>query len=554
MHIVAVGGRESPSRQHDAFGWVLLRATFLGPNPRSDPALAPSNRPLQATLIPLPFKHHSYGLLPLPGKGHVRPPPVSDLVGPPLTTHAPHLPASLRWSSPELSFEESTVLTVLGDGPQDVQGSYEAEDADGNKGEFPKVRCLLWGGKGGRALYRACDGTSDQKKRNKLTYPTFSSPSPSQEFVVPVDDPTSTPAPTTEDASAAALAEPVEPIAIPERSPSTQSIPVNSVPDALSPVAVVSSLPVASTEDKPVEVAIKEVEKEEKGGLSAKGEDEVTPVAEETTTISPPPPTSKPAPSSSSTGAVKVGTMSTSDAQASIKAGGSLKERMAMFQQQSASSSSSASSQAPPPPRAKPANWSWKNKVDTSPSSSTVSEKPAEGTTTSSSSTTAASTASPPRPGGFSASDAQTSIKSGGSLKERMALLQGQMASAAAPSAGGPPPVPGGKPRVWKRPEAPPAVMSSAAPVEKKESKWKVDIEESKGERPVVSSGEAAPAAEEGETKEGEEVKEEGEGGAKEGGDEEVEQEDDEEAAEKARRYVVSSPWSLGFPSGDLTF
>lgn len=54
MHIVAVGGRESPSRQHDAFGWVLLRATFLGPNPRPDPALAPSNHPLQATLYPSP--------------------------------------------------------------------------------------------------------------------------------------------------------------------------------------------------------------------------------------------------------------------------------------------------------------------------------------------------------------------------------------------------------------------------------------------------------------------------------------------------------------------
>lgn len=176
MHIVAVDGRESYSRQHDAFGWRLLRATFLGPNPRPDhlPSLPPTT-PFKQPLHPSLSRNTAMASFPFQAKAMFVHLPCPTLVVPPLTTHAPHLPASLRWSSPELSFEESTVLTVLGDGPEDAQGSYEAEDADGNKGEFPKVRCLLWGGKGRRAFVQACDGTSDPKKRNKLTYRTFSS-------------------------------------------------------------------------------------------------------------------------------------------------------------------------------------------------------------------------------------------------------------------------------------------------------------------------------------------------------------------------------------------
>jgi hypothetical protein len=145
----------------------------------------------------------------------------------------------------------------------------------------------------------------------------------------------------------------------------------------------------------------------------------------------------------------------------------------------------------------------------------------------------------------MSADDAKASIKVGGSLKERMAALQGALGSGAQAA---PPPVPAGKPKVWKRPVAAEPVVTEPAP-EKPKSKWVV--EEDKGEEGgrVEKSGEdfVAPAQEVekgdgGDEKEAEGQKEEITKDAAPA--EEEPAEDDEEAAEKARR-LACLPHSL---------
>jgi len=57
---------------------------------------------------------------------------------------------SLRWASPELSFDEGDQLMVLGPATDDPDASFEGESAEGAKGTFPKVRraCSSGGGEG----------------------------------------------------------------------------------------------------------------------------------------------------------------------------------------------------------------------------------------------------------------------------------------------------------------------------------------------------------------------------------------------------------------------
>jgi hypothetical protein len=119
---------------------------------------------------------------------------------------------------------------------------------------------------------------------------------------------------------------------------------------------------------------------------------------------------------------------------------GSLRDRIAAFEKPAAGNSQPGPA---PVPRSKPGGVSWKPKVPSPPSSPggpehVVSEKKA---------------------GGMSASDAKESIGKGGSLKDRMAALQGKGAF------GAPPPV-ASKPAVEKPKWKPPPVV---APVDKDE-------------------------------------------------------------------------------------
>lgn len=59
------------------------------------------------------------------------------------TLISPSSTASLRWASPELSFEEGDQLTVLGPAADDPDAAFEGESSDGAKGTFPKVRRRL---------------------------------------------------------------------------------------------------------------------------------------------------------------------------------------------------------------------------------------------------------------------------------------------------------------------------------------------------------------------------------------------------------------------------
>ncbi|PPR07757.1 hypothetical protein CVT24_003707 [Panaeolus cyanescens] len=117
----------------------------------------------------------------------------------------------------------------------------------------------------------------------------------------------------------------------------------------------------------------------------------------------------------------------------------SLRDRIAAFEK---SASSASSAPAPPPPRPKPAGFaSWKPKPPSPPGS------PSANASTSS----ASSAAGASRPGGMSVTDAKESITKGGSLKERMAALQGKGAFGAPPPVAPKPPVE--KPK-WKPPPA----------------------------------------------------------------------------------------------------
>ncbi|WWC96190.1 hypothetical protein V866_003057 [Kwoniella sp. B9012] len=122
---------------------------------------------------------------------------------------------------------------------------------------------------------------------------------------------------------------------------------------------------------------------------------------------------------------------------------------------------------------------------------------------------------------GMSAADALSSITKGGSLKERMAALQGH--GAFGPSSENkptPPPVSSGK--VWKRPPAPPAPEPEAEEDAEAEGSSSTDKPENAKSPPVVEGGE--PLAE-----------------AKGQGVPEEEGEEDEEEKEKARRAAIAA-------------
>src|ERR1700722_267490 len=120
---------------------------------------------------------------------------------------------------------------------------------------------------------------------------------------------------------------------------------------------------------------------------------------------------------------------------------GSLRDRIAAFENKSASSPTPG---PPPIPRPKPGGLTWKPKL---PSPPTSPGSPGDH-----------GPSSPERKhsGGMSASDAKESIGKGGSLKERMAALQGKGAF------GAPPPL-SPKPAIEKPQWKPPPVVSPPA-------------------------------------------------------------------------------------------
>ncbi|EGN94025.1 hypothetical protein SERLA73DRAFT_189175, partial [Serpula lacrymans var. lacrymans S7.3] len=127
---------------------------------------------------------------------------------------------------------------------------------------------------------------------------------------------------------------------------------------------------------------------------------------------------------------------------------GSLRDRIAAFENKQ-----SAPASAPPPPRPKPGGLQWKPRAPSPPSSPGSSADRAQ---TPEKKTSGAGS-------GMSASDAKESIGMGGTLKERMAALQGRGGfGAPAPVI---PPKPTEKPK-WK---PPPVVQSPPTDEEDKE-------------------------------------------------------------------------------------
>ncbi|KAF8547172.1 hypothetical protein OG21DRAFT_958221 [Imleria badia] len=120
---------------------------------------------------------------------------------------------------------------------------------------------------------------------------------------------------------------------------------------------------------------------------------------------------------------------------------GSLRDRIAAFENKGAPGAPAV----PPPPRPKPGGLQWKPKPPSPPPTSPDDVQSAD--------------RKPASTAGMSASDAMESIGRAGSLKERMAALQGKGAF------GGPPPPIAPKPNVdrpkWKPPPAVPASATS---------------------------------------------------------------------------------------------
>ena len=140
---------------------------------------------------------------------------------------------------------------------------------------------------------------------------------------------------------------------------------------------------------------------------------------------------------------------------------GSLRDCIAAFEQKPAASASSAT---PPAPRPKPGGLAkWAPKLPSPPASPTSS-----------------ATATVQREGGMSARDAQASIGQGGTLKERMAALQGMAAfgGAAAPA----PSKPAQEKPKWK----PPPQVAVAPPI-------RDDEEDSAPEHKAAEEEEALP-------------------------------------------------------------
>lgn len=115
---------------------------------------------------------------------------------------------------------------------------------------------------------------------------------------------------------------------------------------------------------------------------------------------------------------------------------GSLRDRIAAFEK----GGGSAPAPAPAPvPRPKPANVSWKPRATSPPVAEESGSEPPE-----------------KKPGaGMSAADAKASIGAGGSLRERMAALQGRGAFGAPAAAPAIPPKPAGDKPKWKPPPRP---------------------------------------------------------------------------------------------------
>jgi hypothetical protein len=135
---------------------------------------------------------------------------------------------------------------------------------------------------------------------------------------------------------------------------------------------------------------------------------------------------------------------------------GSLKDRIKQFEQSSSSGTGTGTS-APPPLRPKPGalgHWKPKPLDPPSPNKQAAFSPGSQDTATHA----ADDTVKHAPASGMSATDAMSSItKGGGSLKERMAALQGKGAFGN-PSASAAPPLPSneGKPRVWRSSPAPP--------------------------------------------------------------------------------------------------
>jgi len=183
---------------------------------------------------------------------------------------------------------------------------------------------------------------------------------------------------------------------------------------------------------------------------------------------------------------------------------GSLRDRIAAFEKGGAAAPGSA---GPPPPRPKPAGFAtWKPKQSSPPSSPSAS--------------TAGGADHPsPRSGGMSVSDAKDSIVKGGSLKERMAALQGK-------GAFGAPPPPAPKPALEKPKWKPPPVV--AAPVQG-------DSDDGESQSHPVPSVPAPTAAPQPEVP----SEEGGEGAAEEGEEQPVEVNPGEE--ERQRRAAIAA-------------
>ena len=198
-----------------------------------------------------------------------------------------------------------------------------------------------------------------------------------------------------------------------------------------------------------------------------------------------------------------------------------MKDRLAFF-------AAAQSKPAPPPVKPKPAasglTWSQRQKLrqeqETAEGAAAPAPPPAAPATA-----REAGPADPPAAGdspqakkkddaGLSAADAVSSISKGGSLRERMAALQG--AGAFGSGAEQPPAAPASSGKTWKRPPAPPAAEPDAED-EAGEDSGPVD----KAETAAAEEGDAIAAA-------GEEV---------EGGDDN----ETEEEKEKARRAAIAA-------------
>ena len=189
---------------------------------------------------------------------------------------------------------------------------------------------------------------------------------------------------------------------------------------------------------------------------------------------------------------------------------GSLRDRIAAFENKGGAAP--ATPPGPPPPRPKPGGVQWKPKPSSPPTSP---DRPTAGER------------KPPSTGGMSASDAMESIGRGGSLKERMAALQGKGGF------GGPPPPVAPKPNVerpkWKPPPAIPPVSSDD---DSKEGIAHVDVtgrEASRSPPPRVL-GSPTPESQGASNREGDVVTHEGDGG-----------DPDPEEEERQRRAAIAA-------------